>query len=374
MDPKTDNLIASDITAGIAAPLSQATTLPASAYTAQNIYQAELAQIFSKDWICVARVDQVPNAGDYVCADLPDQPIVITRDMQGQLNALSRICLHRAMPLAQGQGHSLRLVCPYHRWTYELDGRLRSTPMMDGVEDFDPHQCLPKLALEVWQGFIFVSLDVGAAPLAPRLGGLLPLIENYDFGAMQVLDTLTFDSPWNWKILVENFMEAYHHIGPHKQSFEHIFPARDSEVVDNFAEPWALLRMPSDYGATDAEGAFPALTDVQRHDLIAVSVFPTLLFGASATGAAWYQLEPLGVDQMRLRIHALYNPALTGELDEEARANIMAMLNLIHQEDIQVNAGPWQGWQARLTKPGRLSLYEKGLWQLNQWWLARLGL
>jgi phenylpropionate dioxygenase-like ring-hydroxylating dioxygenase large terminal subunit len=374
MSTDHESLIASDALDKVTAPLSQAWTLPPDAYTKPMVFAAEIKSIFSRDWLCVARVDQLPQPGDYVCADLPDQPIVITRDQQGVLHALSRICLHRAMPLIEGQGNTTRLVCPYHHWTYELNGTLRSAPMMEGVENFASDQCLPELRLEVWQGFIFVNLDETAAPLSPRLAGLDALVENYDFSDMVVLETIEYDSPWNWKILVENFMEAYHHIGPHKNTFEPAYPARESRIVDNEDKPWVFLRMPGEHAVSNEEGAFPALTAEQRHDLIAACVFPTLLFGASASGAAWYQLEPLGVDRMRLRIHALYNPAVTGEASDDDRAGAAAMLRAIHEEDIAVNQGPWQGLQAGLTRQGRLSLYEKGIWQLNQLWVAGLDL
>ena len=199
----------------VTGPLEAAWTLPPRAYTSSDIFAEEISRIFYCDWICVARASQLPDPGDYLCVDLVDQPIVITRDSQGALRAMSRICLHRAMPLVADQGNAGRFVCPYHNWTYELDGRLRSAPMMEGAAGFDPAECrLPQLAVEVWQGFVFVNLRPDAPPLAPRLAGLAEQIDGYGFGDLQIAGTLEFDSPWNWKILVENFMEAYHHIGP----------------------------------------------------------------------------------------------------------------------------------------------------------------
>ena len=169
-------------------PLSGAWTLPPAAYTAADVFAAEVRRIFYRDWICVARTTQVPAPGDYLCAALAglaaialdppsrqegqpvhevvptvraprvDQPIVVSRDHSGELHALSRICVHRAMPVAEGSGNASRFVCPYHNWTYELDGRLRSAPMMEGADGFDPARCrLPRLGLEVWQGFVFVN-------------------------------------------------------------------------------------------------------------------------------------------------------------------------------------------------------------------------
>ncbi|MCB1682947.1 MAG: aromatic ring-hydroxylating dioxygenase subunit alpha [Pseudomonadales bacterium] len=360
--------------ARIRQPLPQACTLPPTAYRDPLVWAAEVETLFRRDWLCVARVEQLANVGDYVCADLPDQPIVVSRSSSG-LHASSRICLHRAMPIADGAGNASRFVCPYHNWTYELDGRLRSAPMMEGVQDFDPGSCrLPTLALEVWQGFVFVNRDTQAAALAPQLEGLEGFIENYQFDQLVIVETVEFDSPWNWKILVENFMEAYHHIGTHRHTFEPVYPARQSRVPDNGGAPWLFLHMPGQHREDSGLPLFPALNESQQRDLIACCVYPTLLFGATATTAVWYQLEPTAHDRMRLRIHLLARPELAAHLSNEERAAFADGVRAIHTEDIAANLGPWRGLQAGLTTQGRLSSFEKGIWQLNQLWADRLGL
>lgn len=357
------------------APLNQAWTLPPTAYTAPEIFTAEIQQIFHKEWVCVGRDEQLPNPGDYRCLDLLDQPIVITRDMQGELHALSRICLHRAMPIADGCGNATRLLCPYHHWTYELDGQLRSAPMMDGADDFVAGQLsLPKLQLEVWHGFIFVNADPAAAPLAPQVSGLDALVKDYEFENLVVVKTLEFDSPWNWKILVENFMEAYHHIGPHQHTFEPVYPARDSSVEDNDGQPWSFLRMPGKHGPHDDMTSFPNLPDERRAELFAACIFPTFLFAATNSNGAWYQLHPKGPGEMHLQIHALLHKDLAAAADEQALTEMGEILSAIHHEDITVNEGPWLGLNAPMTTQGRLSPYEKAIWQLNQYWAERLGI
>ncbi len=365
----------------VTSPLEAAWTLPPRAYTSSDIFAEEMRRIFHRDWICVARASQLPDPGDYLCVDLVDQPIVVARDAQGSLHAMSRICLHRAMSLVEDQGNAGRFVCPYHNWTYELDGHLRSAPMMEGAAGFDPSACrLPQLAVEIWQGFVFVNLGGDAAPpLAPRLSGLADQIRGYGFGDLHIAGTLEFDSPWNWKILVENFMEAYHHIGTHRHTFEPEYPARDSVVADNGGEPWSLLRMPGvkrdRSGQEDVDGeALPYLStlpDDQRHQLLACSVYPTLLFAGSASSGVWYQLEPRSAGDMHLKIHLLLEP----ETIAKSAAAIGAMMDgirFIHEEDIAVNAGPWRGLQAPLTTQGRLSPLEAAIWQLNQLWAQRM--
>lgn len=185
--------------ARVRAPLARSSTLPPAAYIDARVFDVEVDTIFARDWVCVARQEQLSAAGDYVCVDLPGQPIVVARGRDGGLRAFSRICLHRAMPVAEGAGNASRFVCPYHHWTYELDGSLRSAPMMAGAEGFEPSRCrLPALRLEVWQGFVFVNRDPDAAALGPRLAGLEALIRPYGFSELVVAATTEFDSPWNW--------------------------------------------------------------------------------------------------------------------------------------------------------------------------------
>ncbi|MGI9327316.1 MAG: aromatic ring-hydroxylating oxygenase subunit alpha [Pseudomonadales bacterium] len=367
-------LINADALEKVAAPLEQAWTLPPNAYTDRNVFAAEAERIFAADWICVAREEQLPEPGDYVCVDLVRQPIVLTRSHADELHALSRVCLHRAMPIAAGTGNARRFVCPYHNWTYELDGRLRSAPMMSGATGFSIDQCqLPQLALEVWNGFVFVNLDNQAAPLHSQLTGLTKLVGNYDFSQLRIAQTLHFDSPWNWKILVENFMEAYHHIGIHRATFEPNFPARESSVPDNGGEPWAFLHMPGLQPETEEGSSFAALDAKQRADLFAAAVFPNFLFAATNNGGVWYQLEPHGSDAMSLRIHILLHPEIIAALSDDEMQHMAQVYQQIHSEDIEANSGPWLGLNAALTTQGRLSPFEKAIWQLNQYWLERMG-
>ena len=374
MTNPTQTLIQSDVLQRIRYPLEDAWTLPPEAYTSAEIFEKERETLFSTGWLCVGREEQFADPGDFRCIDLPAQPIVVVRDHNNEINAFSRICLHRAMPVAQGSGNTTRFVCPYHNWTYELTGQLRSAPMMDGVRGFNPKKCqLPKLAVERWQGFVFINVDLNAEPLAPQLAGLTKVIANYEFEHMVIVDTLEFDSPWNWKILVENFMEAYHHIGTHKTTFEPVYPARMSSIDDNHGEPWVLLRMPAKPKHASEGSIFRNLEDQEKDQLLAICVFPTLLFAASATGAAWYQLEPSAHNKMTLKIHAMTTQAAADAMDDADRMKLMTTLRTVHTEDIEANRGPWLGLNGAMTTQGRLSTYEKSIWQLNQLWVEALG-
>ncbi len=341
----------------VAAPFGQAWTLPPSAYVDPAAWGAEAASIFRRDWVAVARQEQLPEPGDHLPLELAGQPLVIVHDDDGMLRALSNVCIHRSMTIVEEPGNSRFLTCPYHLWSYDQHGRLRTAPLMDEVTGFDVDACrLMSFPLEVWEGFVFVSLDHRAEPLGPQLRPLAELLEPWSFGDQVVVSTVDFDSPWNWKLLVENFMEAYHHIGPHRTTLQPRYPAADSYVLDNDGAPWAALRMPGD-----------------GVELIAAVVWPTLLVAASESGPIWYQMEVDAHDHFHLRTHLLGDPdhvedpdfqaALTGRTDA---------MRYVHIEDIAVNEGPWRGLRSPSAAQGRLAPLELAVWQLNQLWLDRV--
>jgi len=365
-----------DQLARVAASLPSAWTLPPTAYTDPSVWRHEVDTIFRRDWVCVARASQLPEPGDYVAVELIDQPVLLMRQDDGTIRALSNVCLHRSMPLVSGTGSARWIVCPYHLWSYGRDGALHTAPLMEGAEGFELDRCrLPRLAVEEWCGFVFVSLHEDPRPLAPQLAGLTSILEPYGLADLVIADTLEYDSPWNWKLLVENFMEAYHHIGPHRGTFEQSNPARDSVVVDNEGAPWSLLHMPG-AATPDDESELPLFSGVGREqgaDLLAACVYPSLLVAVTGTLATWYELEPHSHDRMTLRIHLLLEPDVAADPEVIAAIpQIRTALAWIHGEDIPVNEGPWRGLHAPLAAQGRLSPYEAAIWQFNQYWLARL--
>ena len=152
----------------------RAESLPPELYWRADVYALELERIFARDWMCIGRVEQVERPGDWLRVDLAGEPLVVTRDESGRLRALSRACRHRGLDLLCGsderRGHAARFECPYHLWSYGLDGRLLGAPEMRCAAGFERWSVrLPELPLEVWQGYVFVCLDPAAAPLAPRL-------------------------------------------------------------------------------------------------------------------------------------------------------------------------------------------------------------
>src|SRR5215510_6688483 len=148
-------------------PLGQATGLPPDLYRRADVL--ELERIFARDWLCPGLAADIPNPGDYVTFSINDQPVFVVRGPDGQIRGFSNVCLHRMMRLLEDRGSCRTVVCPYHAWSYDLGGRLIGAPHMKGAEGFRPadHR-LPAIRTEVWEGWIYVTLDPGAGrPVQP---------------------------------------------------------------------------------------------------------------------------------------------------------------------------------------------------------------
>lgn len=357
----------------IRAPLTEGWTLPPTAYTAAEVFQDEVRSVFYREWICVAREEQLPEPGDYRAVQVVEQPLIVVRQTDGSIRAMSAICPHRGMPVVESHGKAQHFSCPYHLWKFSLDGALVSAPLMDGVDDLPSNCGLPNVRVETWQGFVFVNLDAEAPSLRQRLPGLDQLVGAYDMTGMRIAGSVDYDCPWNWKLLVENFMEAYHHVGPHNASLQGTYPARKSYVSGSVEQGWSVLHMPSvAHSEEPLLPPRPELNETQLGQSLASVIMPTFCWVNTPAVAFWYQLHPKSHDDMKLTIHALA-PAemLTGD-DGTAGSLLLEAIRGIHDEDIPVNQGPWKGMHAPLTTQGRLSHLEESIWQINQWWAERM--
>lgn len=353
--------------AGARLPLDQASTLPSEAFTSPSVYQREVERILQREWLCAGRVDQIPEPGDYFSLDLLQARLVVVRENVDTIRVLSRVCRHRAASVVEGIGNTRSFQCPYHSWTYRLDGRLIGAPHMDGVSGFDKGRCrLPELRSELWEGWIFVNFDADAEPLGPRLAPLSKQLARYRMSDMVAIETATYDSPFNWKVLADNFMEAYHHIAIHQNTLEPMFPAAASYTPDSEG-PYSLLHMPTveNASATNAKSEFEGL--------IAAAVFPFHLFAPAEGSLAWYQVLPDSFDHFTLRIYSCFPREVVDDpAQRESIVGLQALTRTVHEQDIEACEAVWSGLCSGSFETGRLALLEKPIWQFNQWWLERM--
>jgi len=336
--------------APVAVTLAQARALPGAAFTDEAVFEAEVARVFTRGWAPIARESAI-EPGGYLCVDLFGAPLVVTRETDGALHVLSRICRHRGMPVAEGAGQAKALVCPYHLWRYGLDGRLLSAPAMEQSAAFSRDECaLTQIRFETWGGWVFANLSGDAPALGPQLAPLAARLAQDDPATLVTCGVLEFDSPWNWKVMIENFLESYHHIGPHAQSLQQTHPAFGTHEGDH-GDLYTVLENPG----VDAEhGAF-----------VVAAIFPLTLMAFSAGRlGVWYELTEITRTRFKLRVHLLAPPELAAI--PEVVAQYSAAITAIHLEDIPVCTGVQQGVVSPRYEPGPLSHLEACLWRFHR--------
>jgi choline monooxygenase len=193
--------------------LDRGLTLPASWYFEPEIAALERERIFTRAWQYAGPAELVAEPGSFLASRAGHIPAVVTRDQEGELHALVNVCRHRGHLVASGHGCRETLQCPYHAWTYQLDGRLRRAPRSEREPGFDPDEWgLLAMAVDSWGPFVFVNPDPEAGPLADHLGKLPDVIarSGLDVGALRFRRHTDWDLPANWKVSIENYLECYH--------------------------------------------------------------------------------------------------------------------------------------------------------------------
>ncbi|MEW2527124.1 SRPBCC family protein [Streptomyces sp. NPDC047071] len=377
-------------------PLERGETLPARAYTSDRFHEWERERVFRGDWLCVGHVSQVARPGDYLRTDVLGEPLVITRDESGGLHALSRVCRHRFMDVlppetTPEQGTLKRLTCPYHTWTYRLNGeyagQLAGAPLMNKV-DFDRAACrLPRHRLEVWNGLLMVNADPDAPALGPRLTRLDAVLAPYRLADLVVAYTARWENvPANWKVAFENGSENYHHMGTHAATLEPVVPGKDTVVEEcdgrgfSMFTPFAAgpgAEPPAEPGADGAPQVgtlIPGLGARQSSGMTVAGVFPNLVLALvpdSVTFLRWIPTGPATHDALATVLvpaDAADRPGYAAYL-----AASRQQLELIQEEDLVAVRGVQRGLAAEpAPSGGRFSHLERPLWQFQRYLADRL--
>jgi phenylpropionate dioxygenase-like ring-hydroxylating dioxygenase large terminal subunit len=346
----------------VARPFGQALAMPKSVYTSPDFAALELSHIFGRDWLCAGRADALPNPGDYLTMSIAGEPIVVLRDREGALRAMSNVCRHRMSTLLEGRGNVRSIVCPYHAWTYGLDGRLRGAPAMTLNDSFCKSDiALPAVRCEDWLGWIMVTLNPDAPAPQDRLSGVSDLVGKYHME--NYVEAFREEFRWNtnWKVLAENFMESYHlpvchegTIGGHVDLLKMTCP----EGLPAFNYHYILKN-----DALDLTLAHPSNTTLQgddRRTTWLLSIYPSLLITLSP-GYFWYLcLTPDGPDH----VNVLYGGGLAPEFvaDPKAQENftrLKTLLDEVNMEDKGCVERVYKGLCAQMSAPGPLSHLER---------------
>ena len=184
-------------------------TLPYAWYTDPEILRREQERIFRRAWQYAGPAEHVAAPQTFFTCRAGDVPVVVVRDGEGALRAFANVCRHRGSIVAHGRGRRATLQCPYHAWTYELDGTLKAAPRADREPGFDPSGVsLAPAAVETWGPFVFVNPDAEAPPLTETLGALTEVVP--DLTSLRFHQRSQYELAANWKIACENYLECYH--------------------------------------------------------------------------------------------------------------------------------------------------------------------
>ena len=212
-------LLRSDTYARVRKPLLEAETLPPACYHDPEFYRREVERIFTAGWMVVGRVDHLAAKGDYLTVDYAEVRLFVVRDLGGTIRAFANTCRHRGARLLEGRGNCRSIVCPYHAWTYSLDGALKGAAGMEETHGFRKEDYgLVEARVETWGGFLFVSVAPDSPGLAGWLGDLPDALAMYRLEDMVTTRRVAYDVACNWKVWVENFMEGYHIPTVHRAS------------------------------------------------------------------------------------------------------------------------------------------------------------
>ncbi|GAA6163494.1 aromatic ring-hydroxylating dioxygenase subunit alpha [Pelagimonas sp. KU-00592-HH] len=361
--------------ANTSVPFEQARAMPPEVYTSDEFLQEELNQIFAKEWYCIGRASALANPGDYVSAELAGQPIAVIRDRDGTLRAVSNVCMHRMSTLLHGRGNTRAIVCPYHAWTYNLDGTLRGAPAMTLNEGFCKEAySLPKVRCEEWLGWVFVTLNADAKPVTEVLSQVEELIGGYDMA--NYTEAFYEEHVWdtNWKVLAENFMESYHLPVCHAGTIGGL-----SKLEDMICPPglpafnYHTILKEESLRIAMAHPDNTRLEGDERRTTFLLAIYPSLLITLTP-GYFWYlSLHPKGPGQVHIRFGGGMSNDFADDADlDQNFADLKALLDDVNVEDRGCTEKVFKGLSSRLAEPGHLSHLERPNYDFAQYLIAKI--
>ncbi|MGR3984398.1 MAG: aromatic ring-hydroxylating dioxygenase subunit alpha [Gammaproteobacteria bacterium] len=354
-------------------PLSAAATLPPLCYTDPDWQLREAGQIFARGWVALGREDRWRRRGDYVALDLPGAPLLIMRDRELRLRAWANSCRHRGMKLLCGEGRRNLVVCPFHAWTYALNGELVSAPRMP--DGFDPGAFgLTEFRLECRDGFAFVCLDSGQAGLDDWLGDFSQVHHPWALGDARSTRVREFEVECNWKLFIEVFNEYYHLPCVHPQSLAGAYrePDPPDEVRGAYTTQFGVTEGSAALLEAERARALPQaarLNARERSGTRYTWVYPNLTFAAGGDALWMYQAYPLGAARCRvIQTIAFPREALESEEFAARAPAYYRRIDAALEEDLPFLRGQQAGLASRFARPGCFSELEPCVGNFACWY------
>jgi Rieske 2Fe-2S family protein len=364
--------------------------LPSSWYRSPQVWAAEKERIFCREWLCAGREAEIANEpGAFRLLDILGESVIVLRNRERQLRAFYNTCRHRgsrlcrepavgaAVPHLAGGIRGGRITCPYHQWSYDLDGRLLGAPHMAGVAGFDKTQfSLYPVGVGSWGGFVFLNLTPAAAvPLPQQLGAIPARIARYPLAELRIGHSIRYEVGANWKVLCENYNECYHCAGVHPELCEVVpaFRERGGAGLD-----W-LSGIPHRAGAytftssgTTRRRPFPTLSEEERVRHKGELVYPNLFLSLACDHVAAFILQPGGPDRTRIDCHFLFEPY---EIEQPGfdPLDTVEFWDLVNRQDWAICEAVQQGISARVHERGYYAPMEDYNLDIRRYVLERIG-
>ena len=347
--------------------LAQGYTLPASWFTDPAIFKLEKERIFRRAWQFAGLTSEIPRPGDFFTCHACDIPVVVVRDEADEINAFVNVCRHRGTELVQDErGSRKTLQCPYHAWTYGLDGSLRNAPRADRNPDFDGSNIrLCSLRAETLGPLIFINPDPDAPSLADTFGDWLTIVDKAgaDLESVALHEVRNFEVGANWKVMCQNNFECYHCPINHPS----LVPVADVNEDMWFQGHehfmlYSLRLRDAAFGKTGREGFYQLQPGARGHpnpdsgpsDPILSYLFPNVCIGLmGGEGIAIFDLT-LPVDVDRSLYHRRYY--FSDVHDEQARQDVMEFQDAVYMEDIALCEAVQRGLHSGYYEQGNLML------------------
>jgi choline monooxygenase len=330
------------------AELARAATIPSNWYLDPEMLDQEREKIFARTWQPVGFAKTVAEPGTYFACEITGEPVVVTRAKDGVLRAFSNVCRHRASIIAEGQGKAATLRCPYHNWTYALDGRLLACPEFEGVLDWETSSVvLSQFLVEVWGPYVFVNQDVNATPLTEVFGDIPAEIARLGCAVdqLQFSERRDYIVECNWKVYIDNYLEGYHLPAAHPGLMRELDYSRYRvDTYRYYSSHIAPIKPPRAGAHEDRRYNASGLNALYYW------IFPNFMLNGYPDNLSTNIIVPLGPDRT-LTIFEWF-----GYPGSSVKPETIAFSEEIQREDIKLCESVQKGLRSRSYDTGRFSV------------------
>ena len=352
-------------------------TLPARYYTDERLFRDELERFYCNSWICAGRTAAIPNPGDYFLRDVAGESIIVVRESSESVRAYFNVCRHRGTRICTANEGTLsgRIQCPYHGWTYGLNGQLMGAPHMDVPGFAHGDYPLHAVAAEVWDGHIFLHLEKSPPPLSEQLADLPLKFANWQMSELRLHKRIVYEVKANWKLLIQNYNECLHCplLHPALNQLTEYLGADNEPPADTYIGGSMGFRGSAETMSLCGKrvGEFlPALIDAERKKVCYYAIYPNLLLSLHPDYMMLHTLWPKAVDHTQVICEWHFHPA---DMDKPGfdGSDAVQLWDQTNREDWRIVELSQAGIQSRAYRPGRYSHRESLLHAFDQFILER---